>query len=454
MRGISTMYSAMATATPVELYIGMSLLLLLLQRTAIPAAASEVTVTATAPVATIEEGGVLSLHCQIWNLDVDQSVVILRQLESGAIEKLSHNKNVMAVASDMEEERIYVAYRQLDDASFVYFLSIIGVRRTDAGQYSCKVLSASMESVDARAQVFIGVYYTPGEPFPHCSAVTEHGEDKFGIIAMPLYAGTKMSLNCSSEHGVPDVKLEWRRSNDEELGHGEILRNAAMLSSLVTITLTEKDNGMVFVCTGTSIADVEYSKTCHIGPLEVLPNPNGDRYDDNTNLNGQEEGPNDNELQDTGLSDILDGNIVVRPPSSSSKCRQLCSQQSQYDEYYWIIATVCTGTFAVVMLLTLAILFWRYSRRISRQQQERQMYLAGNSSTLQTHRADDIYEKLEFRSTDNDGGGSGTKMMYMALQRPVVDNTGLMRESSEFVLPHHQTILHQVEGTATLERYS
>ena len=373
---------------------------------------ANVDVVATAPVEVIEEGGVLSLHCQIWNKEKDQSVIILREVK-GSIEQLSWNNLVMDPGED-DEERVFVAQRQLDDGSLVYFLSITDVTRHDTGMYSCKVMSAHMDSVVAVAKVDIRIYYVPSEEYPLCTA---------GVLTDPVDVGTEVTFNCTSETGYPDVSLIWKLSNGRELPTN-VKTQGNMITALTTLRIQNTDNGLLLVCVATSRADSVYNKPCHIGPIAIISNPDLDIHD--TNRLQITEKPKDNYENRETTHDI----VAVKP--SVSSCRRHCSTKYNL-EYYWIIATIITGVFAALMLFIVLVLLCKYSRHVAKQHQ--QQYVTPSHG-----RPEEVYERLEFKACD--------KMMYMALKKPI--GSAVLRELD---IVARQTNMEQIEG-GTLERYS
>ena len=378
----------------------------------LPRCGANVEVVATAPVEVIEEGGVLSLHCQIRNMESDHSVIILREVH-GSIERLSWNNIVMDPVPE-DEERVFVAQRQLDDGSLVYFLSITDVTRQDTGMYSCKVMSAHMDNVVAGAKVDIQVYHVPSEAYPLCSA---------GTLTDPVDVGTEVTFNCTSATGYPDVSLNWKLSNGHDLPTN-VKTQGNMITALTTLRIQNTDNGLLLVCVATSRADSTYNKPCHIGPIEIISNPDLDIHDSNR-LQVTEKPKDYYEKHET-----THGIVTVKP--SVSSCRRLCSTKYNL-EYYWIIATVITGVFAALMLFIVFVLLCKYSRHVAKHHQQ-QYVTAGHG------RPEEVYEKLEFKASD--------KMMYMALKKPI--GSAVLRELD---IVARQTNTEQIEGGA-LERYS
>ena len=75
-------------------------------------------IVATSPVNPVKEQGLLTIHCQVRNLDDNHQVTITRRV-GDRIQQISVDEDVLGNAVD---ERVFLAVRQLLDGSTVYFL--------------------------------------------------------------------------------------------------------------------------------------------------------------------------------------------------------------------------------------------------------------------------------------------------------------------------------------------
>ena len=64
-------------------------------------------VIATSPVNPVQEGGILSVHCQVIGLQDDHGAALFRQVKGGKTERLSLNEDVLSTADD----DVFIAWR-------------------------------------------------------------------------------------------------------------------------------------------------------------------------------------------------------------------------------------------------------------------------------------------------------------------------------------------------------
>ena len=216
---------------------------------------AETTVKSTSPVNPLKQEGILSLHCQVFNLQKGQEVSIFYQ-GNNQRKRLSLNDNVV---DPDEEQRIFLAVRQLDGGSFVYFLSIITATISDAGKYSCTIMDTASEipTLVASDSDDINVQYFPADIYPMCNPNKQ----------IRVHAGRTVSLNCSSQMGYPSVSLIWTREGEtlsSTLHTGE-----NRVDSMLHFKPKLEDNRVIFVCTAQSEAFPDRTSSCHVGPITV-----------------------------------------------------------------------------------------------------------------------------------------------------------------------------------------
>ncbi|XP_072048136.1 uncharacterized protein [Amphiura filiformis] len=295
---------------------------------------AETRVVSTSPVNPVKYGGILSLHCQVWGIENGQEVTIFYQ-NGDQRKRLSLNDNVM---DDEEEQRMFLATRQLDDGSLVYFLSIIMTKISDSGKYSCTIIDTKTEIPElvSTDSIYINVQYFPEEHFPTC-----HPDKQ-----LQVEAGTTVSLNCSSELGYPAVSLTWTRE-------GRTLSSTRQLSdNRVDAILNFKprlgDDGAILLCTAQSTAFPDKQISCHVGPLIVYGEDSP--YDTNTPF------PNVNHVDSGAVLNMADDvEIPAKTPTrqnvaSSSNCANSCTSLDT-PVLRWIISTSVACATALLFLV-------------------------------------------------------------------------------------------------------
>ena len=85
----------------------------------------------------VEEGNILAHHCEVLNFKANEQKVSILRITNGKVKRLAMGNNVM---QNVVDERIFLATRQLNNLSTVYFLTIIRANRNDKGN-TCARLS-------------------------------------------------------------------------------------------------------------------------------------------------------------------------------------------------------------------------------------------------------------------------------------------------------------------------
>ena len=330
--------------------------------------ASVVRVVATAPVNPVDEHGILSLHCQVWKITDIHEVTIFRTPQGGETQRLSVNENVLTNV----DERIYLGVRKSMDGSTIYFLSIMGATRIDMGEYICKVFRVSGATVVevAAGSVNITSTYFPSDPM--CSS---NGP-------LTAYAGSLLTLNCTSEAGNPHISIQWTRTDSPTPIKAEQLVEGKIVYKQLSLHLTPQDSNAIFFCRVTSRAYPNKVATCHIGPITVIGNNNG--------LDNE---PTSSEIATKEPVSQVSVEIVTKS-SVKSRCLKSCSP-TKSNLFYWILATTITGFLAVFFLILGIYLLIRY-------------YYLSNEDKRQ--RQDKIYSEVD-----------ADQMVYMSLQKRMKD---------------------------------
>ena len=351
---------------------------------------AETTVSVTAPVNPVKENGILSLRCEVSDLQSDHEVRISRDTGNNT-QTLSWNT---LIAVD-DNPRMFLAVRQLEDGSVVYFLTIIEATRSDEGLYNCRVFDPKSFTLVAEGTTPIKFQYFPPDP-PTC----------FPESLPSILAGTMITLNCSSVGARPLIDISWSRTGDGRVSKSKITSTDTKVYSSISFKPSFSDNGAMFFCKVTSYAFPDRMHTCHIGPLKVLYNPYAEVDTDHT----EEQYPTYpvqpvNTNQGSDSSNTLDNNDV----REQSKCSEICKRNTS-TVFYWIIGTFLAGFIALtfcIVAITVALRLHRAKRDVTLHR------IHGH----QTHQ--DIYLELDDKFDEN--------RVYMALDQCRKGNANVCR---------------------------
>ena len=291
-------------------------------------------VSFSAPVNPVEAGGVVGLHCQVWNLkDGIEEVSILKGTKRLSLDEL--------VTTD--GENTFVAKRQLGDGSLVFFLSMIGVTRETAGAYRCRVVNTESAQVVAHEDITLKVMYFPGDTDPICSS---------DVKSLIVDEGSAIKLNCSSEIAVPSVEISWKKSatSDKILLDSKEETNNGRKSSILTIKPKTGETGSIYLCEVTSRAFPKKLRTCHIGPITVRSKSNTNPRFTEISTDSSKNGLNPPDSTTATAVSIMNADYV---------CNDICSSYSS-QKIYWILATAGATILALiffVLVMTLCIKF-------------------------------------------------------------------------------------------------
>ena len=362
----------------------LSTILLLLSYSSARSVVSATRLSLKVPVNPVPEGGMLSIHCQIFDLDPAYEVTLSRQLGDDN-QRLSWNLDLLQSV----EDRVFLAIRQLEDGSVVYFMSITEVNKSDQGKYSCRILSLAGDLPRDIQSESVSVYIQYFPDSPECK--TEQGSG--------LESGQKVTVTCSANRAEPDVDLQWKRTGEGDLSGASLSTRTTSDRRFTSITLQVRpdDDQIILVCQMMSDAFPERMATCHVGPIKVSGNT--DVKPSVAMI------PGTGTHTDISVTHDVSTALVVRKTTKDqediTECRKSCSTLTIT---YWILATAIGGFLALILFIgTIALLFKLYKLNQSPYCKPR------TGVTLQRRQTRDIYVEL-------DKGGKDAKV-YMSLDR-------------------------------------
>ncbi len=311
---------------------------------------SSATVSLTAPVNPVEEGAILSVHCQVSNLEKHHEVTLLK-ITDGISERLTLDADVLPRV----EERVFLAQRHRPDGSVVFFLSIINLVRDDEGTYQCEVRNKAEDMmVEAERTIDVNMLYFPKDKGPKC-----HPEGGLDILENSISL-----FNCSSDDGNPSVSLQWLRAGTQSVLSSKQQKSGGKVFSVLRTKVTKKEQSAIFICKVTSVAFPDQSKTCHVGPLRVISDPS----EDHTIGSNTEPEHKDKEKhhQDSVVTDMksnidTDREDVMPEDDFYVNCESQCSYNTS-KVLYWMLSTIIIGAIAVLFLCISITLIIRFNR--------------------------------------------------------------------------------------------
>ena len=324
----------------------------------------------SAPLTSVEEGGVFSVHCKVSESDNTHEVSIFRQT-GGRPKRLSLNGGLVF---DIEE-RYFLANRQMDDGGTVYFLSVMDTVKEDSATYICKVSEAG-GAVLAEDSVDIAVEYFPEDPSPTCTPLTS---------PLTVPCGQSLTLNCTSPRGNPSVSMKWYRQtgSEIELPYKPIQSGDTVYTELTFQPRSMDEDKALFICEITSDAFPERLERCHVGPISVILS---DDFPCNMPLM-------------TSIPHTTPTEISVHsksPEDLATDCLNKCSYRTTPGSY-WILATIIAAILAIIFFIIVLSLVIKL-----RTEKPKTQYLS-------PHGQSDLYAEVENRRLDN--------RIYMALEK-------------------------------------
>ena len=339
----------------------------------------ETKIIATSLINPVPEGAILSVLCQVWNLEDGQMIVITRQTSTHS-EMLAWNKVILAI----NEERIFLAERQKEDGSMIHFMTLMDVQKADKGKYSCKVMKLVSErpKIVAWSSVHISVQYFPSKTYPIC----------FPEEPLVLHAGCNLTFNCSSEMTSPVVAISWTKSGATLSDNVDLLERDSLIYSVLNVTITELDDGSVFVCRISSSAFYNRIQTCSIGPISVISS--------NLSLGKANTPEQGTQPVDFDRNLLLSSSGNANQTLSYQNCHELCPKHST-PFLYFIIVTVIAVILGVIFFVLAVLFLTKYCRMKTPPKPE--------NVPLNRH-TDEIYADID--------GIRAANRVYMTLETP------------------------------------
>ncbi len=355
----------------------------------------------TLPVNPVREGEIVSIHCQVWELQPGQYVTLSRQTDRDSVsmsrqtdrdsvsmsrqtdshsQMLSWGEDIIGATND----NIFLAVRQMPNhGTFVYFLTLTSVTRDHAGEYSCKVMTLTHSGAETIVwqSVFINIVYFPSQGFPSCSSnLVSYDSSDWTLI-----------LNCTSEEAFPAVSMAWSIGGDCRLPPTTPTTNGAITTSVLTLRSRSWtcSNNAVFVCKIIS-AELGREATCHLGPFpEIKRKHLVPVTAQNSNMANTTDWTVTNRVKNTRPHDL--SNI-------SSNCVSICSNNNSRQSTKWIISTTVASALCILMC-TFAIASWVICREDKR---AREFNMAPSLPSVRNEQlVQGAYAQLEYKRDIN-----------------------------------------------------
>ena len=342
-------------------------------------ATSESKVEVSAPINPVESGGILAVQCQIWNMNDNYEVAIVRTID-GLSERISNGDSI--VLSSLRH-RIFLAIRTFPDGSLVYFLTLLNVSYLDHGNYGCMVSSLSGLEVNiiAKHSTDIDVNTFPDKAQPSCAGNSD---------SLVIHENSMLDLICTTYKIFPPVTLKWRKLSSYEFIPSVDRSEENNVFSTAFVTTGTDDNGAVFICEMTSTGFPDRVQTCQVGPITVIPKDAvNDGIDHITASSAPNKGDN---------SDVVQGGIS----SSVDDCSDSC-QSSSNVVFHLTISTSTAGLLAFIFFITTLVMCCKY-HSIYSETSRRQ------SCTTPSSVVDPVYVSLQRRREN--------ERVYMTLEDP------------------------------------
>ena len=289
--------------------------------------ASKTELALIAPVTPVKEGAIFAFRCQVWNVKPDQEVTLIREADK---KRIFLNEILHLV-----EDRVFLAQRQMGDGSTVYFLTIMEVTRQDEGDYTCKITDTEGSKILSERLTLKTLYFPPDSD-PQCHMVTAD--------VRQIYAGTQITMNCTSHVGNPNVEIQWHESKSKAiLTTVEVFRQEETITSVLRLRVTLQLSRAIFVCQISSKAFPAKTQDCHVGPFVVLSNPAGGFR---PTVSPRHHG-------------FINTDVTVTFNHTATTCEKQC-ELLEKPVIFWIVSTIATIIVAFIFLILVVVLFLKY----------------------------------------------------------------------------------------------
>ncbi|XP_022090146.1 transcription initiation factor TFIID subunit 12-like [Acanthaster planci] len=205
------------------------------------------------PPSQLREGGVVTLRCEVRDLNPVTQFLSWSAFLSRAPQVLTWEAEIYSTVDDPS----YSVVNSNTDGVVVHNLVINPVGTSHSGAYKCRVMQTQTwkSVVLTEARIDISVY--PAGAFPSCSPSG----------AAEVSEGAQMS--CSVTTDVLNVRVTKASSDNEEYWNAEKLSPGIRLISSVSST----DDRVTYNCSSVPAGFPDVTLTCQIGPLSLLSVP-------------------------------------------------------------------------------------------------------------------------------------------------------------------------------------
>ncbi|XP_033118868.1 cell adhesion molecule 3-like [Anneissia japonica] len=199
---------------------------------------------------TVREGDSIELSCKIRGLKEDQDVSWYR-------DDLELSRDKIIVVNDNMHSR-YVVTSFPDGRNSIYVLKIDPTIRSDAGIYTCRILSNG--HLDVRSKnASVVILQIPQQRYPECK-----------ISSNKITVNDLVTMNCSTERITPVVNISWTVNGTTVESNTLLIGNTTTIQYQFRARKT--DHLRVFMCF--LFSDVlEESRNCSVGQIDVFYPP-------------------------------------------------------------------------------------------------------------------------------------------------------------------------------------
>ena len=335
-------------------------------------------VSISAPTSNVVIGGILTVRCQVWNIQPDFEVNIFRVTKTRT-EIITQSSEI---TKSSERLNMFLAKRAYSDGSIIYFLTVVGASQNNGGEYLCKVHDLSKFVYVAEDSVHINIHSYPADVYPLCSSTPDQ--------PTTLNVRNTLTLKCTSEKGVPTIRMKWMNNKSARYIADRNRTDGNLVHSEAILGIDNSLNGAVFSCEITSNSFPDWKRTCYIGPVTV-------HSDSSTE---EKNGLSRNIVSENKESKQSN----IQKPRLTGTCGT-CSDSDDMLQFYLTIATIVTGFLSIFFLTCTIILCYKYHHASTVTRREPTRVLTPQQSI------EPVYVSLQRRNVNAD-------CEYMTLEDP------------------------------------
>ena len=366
----------------------------------------------------VQVGAVFAIHCQVWNLKEGQRVEIFQIADSR-----SYPLSVGLSVVQEVDERVLLAIRHMSDGSVVYFLTVMDVSVHDEATYACKVIDTFPELVEVTSgTVNLRLMYFPSVTDPVCSALSADDSVVGDYTASSsVTEGDIVTFSCHSSPGNPDVSIAWLTQGSKP-NFTQTKQDGRVYATMRMKIKANYHHGAIFVCQITSQAFPGLKQTCHIGPLNVIRDPNSPP--------ALEETLSPFKPAEVLTSPSVKPHDVTDKDLSVKDCQNTCNlMNTNSPVIYWIITTLITSVLAMIFLIIGVTLMVKLCR-FSSDNYENSYDYHEPGLRLQQDPSTRFYREVTDSTSSRQRDGGGNKM-YMSLLKPYPIDSDISSQVSE-----------------------